>query len=103
MREGKFGAGVVMEHGTQVKGIITERDFISKVFGQSVRLGDMRVGDIMTRDPHYLLDHHKVAYAYNNMMKFGYRNMLVLNDDKFPIAVITLLDLLNYLFRKLNP
>lgn len=102
MRKQRQGAAVVVEFGTSVKGIVTERDFIRKVFGHNLDLADTKISSIMTANPHYLYGQHKVAYAYNNLMTFGYRNILVVNDDKYPVAIVSLLDLLNYLFRKLS-
>ncbi len=102
MREGKFSAALIMKYGTKVVGIVTERDFITKVFGQISNLGSHTISEIMTKDPHSLMAHQKVAYAFNNMLTFGYRNILVTDNDQFPLAIIGQMDLLNYLYRKLN-
>lgn len=69
-----------------------------KIFGK-IRLdeGPVPVKDFMTRNPHTLLSKHFIAYAINNMFTFHYRNIVVVDEDRVPVAVVGLLDIFKYL------
>ena len=97
MQEKKVGSLLVMEYETKILGIVTERDFLFKFFGK-VQYEDIRsVTEFMTPNPHLLLHRHYLAHAINNMMRFKYRNTIVVNEDKYPIALVGLLEVFRYI------
>ena len=50
LKSKKIGAAVVTDDGGHVAGIISERDLVHGLARHGVRLLDMRVGELMTRD-----------------------------------------------------
>ena len=51
----------------------------------------------MTENPHCLTPNHLLAYAINNMFALNCRNIPLVDEDGFPVAILTLQDLLNYI------
>lgn len=97
MQEKKVGSILLMEYETKVKGIITERDVLTKFLGKMNYKDEMPVTDFMTENPHLLLHRHTLAHAVNNMFKFRYRNTIVVNEDRYPLALIGLLEVFRYI------
>lgn len=100
LRKDKLGAAVIVNHGTLITGIVTERDFLFKVYGKMDDLGNIPIKKIMTKNPHFILDRNKLGYAVNNMLTFNYRNILVVDEEKYPLSIVALLDILDYLCRR---
>ncbi len=100
LRQENLAAAVMVRHGTLISGIVTERDFLFKVYGKVLDLDNTPIKNIMTNNPHFLFDRNKLGYALNNILTFNYRNILVLDEEKYPLSIVTLLDILDYLCRK---
>lgn len=96
MRERKRGAIILTRYETEIKGIITERDLLLKVFGKVDLKEDLLVKDFMTANPHTLLSKHYLAHAINNMFHFNYRSTLIVNEDRYPLSIVSLLDIFKY-------
>jgi|GEM_PF-483005 len=92
----KKGAVLLMEYETKLKGIITERDLLFKVFGKEKVDGTLRASQFMTPNPHILLSKHYIAHAINNMFSYNYRNSIVVNEDRYPVSVISLLEVFKF-------
>jgi CBS domain-containing protein len=98
MQEEKKGAALLVEYETRIKGILTERDFLLKVVGKHKIEGKpLPVKDFMTSNPDCLLARHILSYALNNMFEGGYRNIVIVNEDKHPISIISMLDIFKYI------
>lgn len=97
MRERRAGSLLVMEYETKILGIITERDLLFKFFGKSSYEDKKLVTEFMTPNPHLLLHRHYLAHAINNMFMFKYRNTIVVNEDKFPVALVGLLEVFRFI------
>jgi CBS domain containing-hemolysin-like protein len=50
----------------------------------------------MTKNPECLLSRHILSYAINNMLEGGYRNVVVVNEDRQPESVLSMLDIFKY-------
>jgi CBS domain-containing protein len=96
MRERKRGAVILTRYETELKGIITERDVLQKVLGKMALDGTLKVCDIMTPNPHTLLSKHYLAHAINNMFHFKYRSNIVVNEDNYPLSIVSLLDIFKF-------
>lgn len=106
MKKANLSVAAVASWSTLVKGIITERDFITKVFSVGKEKLSLPVSSIMTVDPHTMMLKHHIVYALNNMAQFRYRNILVVDEDKFPIKMAELIYFLRFFDRilsNLNP
>jgi len=96
MQRRKRGAIVLTEYETKIKGIFTERDLLFKVLGKINNNEKYKIRDFMTKNPHTLLGKHYVAHALNNMFHFNYRTTVIVNEDRFPLSIIGLLDIFKF-------
>lgn len=96
MRDRKRGAVILTRFETELKGILTERDILLKVLGKKKVDGSLMVKDFMTPNPHTLLSKHYLAHAINNMFHFKYRSTIVVNEDNYPLSIVSLLDIFKF-------
>lgn len=98
-----FSVAIVVEYETSICGIITERDLLLRVFNKvDFYSTDYKVSDFMTTNPHCLFENHTVGHAVNNMFTFHYRNIILMDRDQYPLSVLGLNDILNFLVRGLH-
>lgn len=97
MQQTRQAAAIVTKYQTEVEGIITERDFLFKIFDKIELTEQTLVSQFMTKEPHTLLSRHFICFAINNMFKFNYRNLIIVNEDRNPLATVTLMDILKVL------
>ncbi len=91
MRENNISCLVVKEKGEFV-GIVTEKDIINKVVAEELYPGDVKIGDIMSKDLVSVSTNESIENAAKLMMKKGVRRLAVLEDDII-IGVITETDI----------
>lgn len=101
MLQNSCGAVVVTEYETLLKGIVTERDFLFKIFGKIDKFDRHKISEFMTPNPHTLMTRHFFAHAINNMFTCRYRNAIVVNEERYPLAIVSILDILKYISSKL--
>jgi CBS domain-containing protein len=89
------GAVLVVDIGGKLAGILTERDFLTKVAGQP-SYAAMSVREFMTRDPESVTPADSLAFALGKMDAGGYRHLPVV-DGQRPIGVISVRDILRHI------
>ena len=93
---------LVQEFGTKLIGIFTERDLLRKIRDKNFsELGNVKLSDYMTKNPDTLLHKHYLGHALNNMFSFNYRNIIIVDEDNFPLGQFNLLDVVKFLGRGL--
>ncbi|MDD0853426.1 CBS domain-containing protein [Halobacteriovorax sp. GB3] len=100
MCEKKTGCAVVMSYETKIVGILTERDFIKDVFPNYSLISPVK--NFMTPCPHIFGERHYIGSALRNMFHYRYRNIIVADEEGFPIGLITLLDIIRFMAFILN-
>jgi CBS domain-containing protein len=104
INENNCGAVIITSFETKVVGIVTERDFLRKVYGKvDLSKEAIPISNFMTANPHCLLTEHLLAHAINNMSACTYRNIILVDEERFPLGLISLSDILLYLFSKVFP
>lgn len=96
MKENRSGNILLMEYETELKGILTERDILKGAYGL-VDFHKTSVRELMTKNPHKLLEQDLIAVAINNMSKYRYRSVIVANQAGFPISVVSILEILKFI------
>lgn len=96
MKAAHLPVSAVVSYSTLLCGIITERDLLYKAFIYGEEALDWPASKIMTTGPHSMLLKHHLVYALNNMAVFKYRNILVVDEDRFPIRIAELIDFLKF-------
>jgi CBS domain-containing protein len=91
MRENDISCLVVKEKGDFV-GIVTEKDLINKVVAEELYPGDVKIGQIMSKDLVSVLANESIEDAAKLMRKKGVRRLVVIEDDII-IGVITETDI----------
>ena len=98
MRTAKSGCALIQE-GTALKGIFTERDVLTRVVKAKTPL-ETPICDVMTADPKTLAIESTVGTAIRLMIKGGYRNLPLTTRNKQGetevIRVLSVRDLVKY-------
>jgi len=94
MIDSAVGAVLVVEENGKLAGILTERDFLTKVAGQP-SYASLGVREFMTRDPESVGPGDTLAFALGKMDAGGYRHLPVVHEDR-PIGVISVRDILRH-------
>jgi len=90
MSEQNLGSLVVLDQGRMV-GMLTFREILQSLAQRSAAIGDVRVGDIMVRDPVTATPDMEVNDLRRTMLESGARYLPVLQDGKL-IGVISFRD-----------
>jgi CBS domain-containing protein len=90
----RVGAVLVTEPGETLVGILTERDFLTKVAGRADFAG-LPVREFMTRRPETVRPTDPLAYALGKMAGGGYRHLPVVDGGR-PVGVVSVRDVLRH-------
>jgi CBS domain-containing protein len=90
MSEQNLGSLVVLDQGRMV-GMLTFREILQSLAQRSAAIGDVRVGDIMVRDPVTATPDMEVNDLRRTMLESGARYLPVMQDGKL-IGVISFRD-----------
>jgi CBS domain-containing protein len=94
MCERKVGAVLVTNPAGELLGILTERDFLTKIAGQS-GFDELPVQNFLTPRPESVSPSDSLAFALGKMDAGGYRHLPVVDAGK-PVGVISVRDLLRH-------
>ena len=100
LREG-VGAVLVTDAAGKLVGILTERDFLTKIAGSDA-LGFLPVRQFMTRHPETVHPDHPLAFALRHMDVGRYRHLPVVRDGR-PVGVISVKDVLRHVLALCQP
>lgn len=92
LSKNKVGSAVVMDKG-EVLGVVTERDILDKVVAKGKDPKEVKVEEIMTKNPVKIEYDYDVQDAIELMTEKGVRRILVTKFGK-PIGFVTATDLL---------
>ena len=95
MIDTRVGAILVTGSDGTLVGILTERDFLSRVAGKP-GYEALPVAQFMTRTPEFVAPADLLAIALGKMDVGGYRHLPVVQDGK-PVGVISVRDVLRHL------
>ncbi len=91
----QVGAVLVTDPAGRLVGILTERDFLTKVAG-TTGFGPQPVAGFMTRDPETVTPDDPLSLALGKMAGGGYRHLPVVAGGK-PVGVISVRDVLRHI------
>lgn len=96
MVDQRIGCLCVVEDG-YLRGIVTERDILTRVVGRRLDLKKTVVDEVMTPDPEYLISGDTVAFALNRMHVGGFRHVPILDPKGRPTGLISVKDIVAHL------
>ena len=79
----------------RLNGILTERDILLKVTGKGYDLQLTTIDEFITPNPEYVSPENPLAYALNKMYVGGFRNKTIINDEMYPIGIISISDVIS--------
>ena len=79
----------------KLSGILTERDILLKVTGKGYDLQLTTIDEFITPSPSYVSPEDPLAYALNKMYVGGFRNVPVVNDEIYPVGIISISDIIS--------
>ena len=79
----------------KLNGILTERDILLKVTGKGYDFQLTTIDEFITLNPSYVTPEDPLAYALNKMYIGGFRNVPVVNDEIYPIGIISISDIIS--------
>ena len=79
----------------KLNGILTERDILLKVTGKSYDFQLTTIDEFITPNPECVSPEDPLAYALNKMYVGGFRNVPVINDEMYPIGIISISDIIS--------
>lgn len=91
----RSGVGAVLVvNGSRLEGIFTERDLVNRVVAQGLDPKSTMVADVMTSSIHTATLDTKAVDALRLMQENGFRHLPICDDDRRPIAMVSLRDFL---------
>src|SRR5690348_18054095 len=96
MRKAQRGCALITEDDKLV-GIFTERDVLMRVAGRPIDIEQARIRDYMTAYPVTLPSDSSVAFALNRMLIEGFRHIPLVDHRGYPIGVVSMRQLIEYL------
>ena len=93
MAEKRIGAVLVVE-GNQIAGIFTERDALNKVLAARLDPDATPLSKVMVANPQTVRIDKPLAYALYMMVEGGFRHVPVVDDNGFPVGMVSARDAL---------
>lgn len=87
---------LVVENAALV-GIFTSRDFLNRVAADGKIPAQVKLADVMTREPQTLKRHDCVTYAINRMALRNFRNLPIVDDEGHPVGLLRVWDVIAHL------
>ena len=87
---------LVVDQGRLV-GIFTERDVVTRVVAQEIDVDHVQMQEVMHPHPDSLGMEDELVYALHQMSLGEYRPLPVVDDQRRPIALVSMQDIIGYL------
>jgi CBS domain-containing protein len=94
MTRASAGSLLVIDHGSQMLGIVTERDLMTRVLAKALDPAHTTVSKIMTPNPYCARPELRVADAVLIMIERGFRNLPVVAENGKILGVFSAADAL---------
>jgi CBS domain-containing protein len=94
MTRANCGSVLIIEGGSNLLGIVTERDLMTRVLAKALDPAATPLSAVMTRNPHCVPPETKVADAVLLMIERGFRHLPVVGADHKIMGVFSVRDAL---------
>jgi len=98
MADREIGAVLVTDESNHVVGILTERDYLTKVIEFGNDFARLPLRPVMTPNPESVGANDTLAYALHKMDVGGYRHLPVVENGK-PVGIISVRDVIRHITR----
>jgi CBS domain-containing protein len=93
MKKFDIGPLPVCGDNDRLVGMVTDRDIVVRAIADGRDLEETKVQDIMTPEVHYCMENHDVEHVARLMRDRQVRRLVVLNDDRRLVGIVSLGDL----------
>ncbi len=90
----RLGTTTVVNREGILTGVITDGD-LRRLLERTMEIKNLSAKDIMTMNPKVMKDEYLASYALQQMENFKITAMIIIDEDKKPIGIIHLHDLIN--------
>ena len=97
LQERKIGCVLIVNEEEKLSGIFSERDVVSRVILKPLDLDTTPIAKLMTANPRTESFATTVAFALQEMSDGGFRHMPIVDDENYPIGVISVKDILDFI------
>ena len=102
LKQHKIGSVVVVDAGGKVTGIFSERDVVLKVSLSEIDIDETPISKVMTKNPQTATMTTTLAFALNMMSQGGYRHIPVVDDASYPVGVISVKNIVDFIVHALT-
>lgn len=90
----RLGVTCVVNDKGILSGIITDGD-LRRLLEKTLEIKNLNASDIMTKNPKVLKENYLASFALQQMENFKITSLIIVDDQKKPIGIIHLHDLIN--------
>ena len=90
----RLGTTTVINGNGILTGVITDGD-LRRLLERTMEIKDLTAKDIMTRNPKVMKDEYLASFALQQMENFKITALIIINENKKPIGIVHLHDLIN--------
>jgi len=94
MTKANVGSVLIIDPAGKMKGILTERDLMTRVLAKALNPQTTKVSEVMTTDPYTVVPDTKIADAVLIMIERGFRHLPVVNAAGKILGVFSVRDAL---------
>jgi len=92
MASENVGSVVIVDDEMRPVGIFTERDLLMKVCARGLDPAEVRLEEVMTRDPIVVRESDTARKALEIMLHFGFRHLPVVDSEGRLVGVVSIRD-----------
>ena len=101
LKEQPVGCILLTDAAGKLSGIFTERDVVKKIVLTQV-LPAAPLADYMTHNPQTVEMTTPIAFVLQMMSEGGYRHMPVVDDELYPVGIVSVKDIVDYIVRSIR-
>ncbi|MDP3981819.1 MAG: CBS domain-containing protein [Chlamydiota bacterium] len=94
---------ILVYENKKLVGILSNSNLLHKVAGKIKDLTSVKIKDVMTVNPEFVLPEDTIAVVVNKMAMGGFRHVPVLDKDGTPLSILTIKDVIFYITSKNRP
>ena len=102
LQKHKIGCVIITDVMGKISGIFTERDVLLKVSLKPIHPSKTSVATVMTKNPQTATMTTSVAFALNMMSHGGYRHLPIVDEENFPIGIISIKEIIDFIARTIS-
>ena len=92
LQEDSVGCVIIENDAGFIKGVFSERDFMTRVFNYELDIHETLVSEVMTADPTTVYPDDTIAHCLSLMSLGGFRHLPVVDSESVPVGILCMQD-----------